>query len=163
MNASTLKLFARAPRLAALGLSLRAEARQAARVFAADLFGYGICSAAALALDWSLLILLVKNGVNYLVAAAISFMAGMVLAYVGSAYFVFRGRRARRISTEVLGFFAIGLVGLALNQVLIFVFVHFCRLDVGLAKAPTAACVFTFNFLLRRALLFVSSPRCQSA
>jgi putative flippase GtrA len=163
LNASTLKLIARVPRLASLSTSLRAEWRMAARVFAADLFGYGICSAAALALDWSLLILLVKNGVNYLVAAALSFMAGMVLSYIGSAYFVFRGRRARRISTEVLGFFAIGLAGLALNQALIFIFVHFCKVDVGLAKAPTAASIFMFNFLLRRALLFMSSPRCQSA
>jgi putative flippase GtrA len=88
---------------------------------------------------------------------------GRSLSYIGSAYFVFRGRRARRISTEILGFFAIGLVGLALNQILIFVFVHFCKLDVGLAKAPTAASIFMFNFLLRRALLFVSSPRRQSA
>ena len=64
---------------------------------------------------------------------------------------------------EVLGFFAIGLVGLALNQVLLFMFVHFCKLDVGFAKAPTAASVFMFNFLLRRALLFVASPRRQSA
>jgi putative flippase GtrA len=163
LNTSTLKLFARSPRLSSLGLFLRTESRKAARVFAADLLGYGLCSAAALALDWSLLILLVREGMYYLVAAATSFMAGMVLAYVGSAYFVFRGRRARRISTEVLGFFAIGLAGLALNQVLIFVFVHFCKLDVGLAKAPTTAFVFMFNFLLRRALLFVSSPHCQSA
>jgi len=129
-----------------------------ARVFASDLFGYGLCSAAALALDWSLLILLVKAGMNYLVAAAISFMAGMVLAYVGSILFVFRGRRARRVTTEIAGFLLISFAGLALNQVLIFVFVHFGGLHVGLAKAPTAACVFMFNFLLRRALLFASAP-----
>lgn len=151
MNASTLKILARAPWLSTLGAPWT-------RVFASDLVGYGLCSAAALALDWSLLILLVKNGMNYLVAAATSFMAGMVLAYVGSAYFVFRGRRAYRMSAEVLGFFAIGLAGLALNQVLIFLFVHFCGLNVGIAKAPTAACVFLFNFFLRRSLLFASSP-----
>jgi putative flippase GtrA len=152
LNASALKLFVRVPRLSALS----APSPQA-RVFASDLFGYGLCSTAALALDWSLLILFVRNGMNYLVAAATSFMAGMVLAYVGSAYLVFRGRHARRMSAEVLGFFAIGLAGLALNQVLIFLFVHVCGLSVGIAKAPTAAGVFMFNFLLRRALLFASS------
>lgn len=156
MSASTIKLFVRSPLLSSLGLLLRAESP--ARLFAADLLGYGLCSAAALALDWSLLVLLVKNGMNYLAAAATSFTVGMGLAYVGSAYFVFRGRRTRRIATEVLGFFAIGLAALALNQVLIFLFVHFCGLNVGIAKAPTAACVFTFNFLLRRALLFAASP-----
>jgi putative flippase GtrA len=157
VNASAMKLLARAPRLS--GALLRPERRKALRVFASDLFGYGLCSAVALALDWSLLILLVKLGVNYLVAAPMSFMAGMALAYVGSVLFVFRGRRARRMTTEIFGFFLVGLAGLAINQILIFAFVHFCGLDVGLAKAPTAACVFAFNFLLRRALLFASAPR----
>jgi putative flippase GtrA len=157
MNAST--LFGRSSRLATLGLLLRVESRQAARVFALDLLGYGLCSGAALALDWSLLVLLVKLGVNYLVAAPISFMAGMVLAYVGSVLFVFRGRRARSVTTEIFGFFFIGFAGLALNQLLIFVFVHVCGLEVALAKAPTALLVFLFNFLLRRVLLFASSPQ----
>ena len=161
MNASAMKFFARAPRLS--GVLLCPERRKALRVFASDLFGYGLCSAAALALDWSLLILLVKLGMNYLVVAPISFMAGMVLAYVGSVLFVFRGRRARRMTTEIFGFFLVGLAGLAINQVLIFVFVHVCGFEVGIAKAPTAACVFAFNFLLRRALLFASAPRSQSA
>lgn len=137
---------------------LRPELRAAARLFASDLFGYGLCSAAALALDWSLLILLVKEGVHYLVAAALSFLAGMALAYVGSVFFVFRGRRARRVPAEIAGFLAIGFAGLALNQVLIFTFVHGCGLDVAIAKAPTAGCVFLFNFLLRRALLFAAAP-----
>jgi putative flippase GtrA len=133
---------------------LRPELRDDTWLFASDLFGYGLCSAVALALDWSLLILLVKAGVYYLVAAALSFTAGMIVAYVGSILFVFRGRRARRVTAEIAGFLAIGLAGLALNQVLIFTFVHGWALNVALAKAPTAACVFLFNFLLRRALLF---------
>lgn len=131
------------------------------RAFASDLVRYGLCSAAALALDWSLLVLLVKVGVNYLAASATSFMAGMILAYAGSIFFVFRGRRAWRIRAEIAGFFLIGFAGLALNQLLIFLFVHGCGLHVGIAKAPTACCVFVFNFLLRRALLFAgaSPPR----
>lgn len=147
------------PRLSAFAARLRAKPP----LFATDLLGYGLCSAAALALDWSLLILLVKLGVNYLAASAMSFMAGMILAYVGSVLFVFRGRRARRMTTEIAGFLLIGFAGLALNQLLIFFFVHFCGLEVGLAKAPTAGCVFMFNFLLRRALLFASAPPCHPA
>ncbi len=147
------------PRLAPLAALPRRAPGSAARLFASDLFGYGLCSAAALALDWGLLVLLVKLGVNYLAAAGMSFMAGMALAYAGSILFVFRGRRARRLRAEIAGFLAIGLAGLALNQLLIFLFVHCGGLDVVLAKAPTAAFVFMFNFLLRRALLFASAPR----
>jgi putative flippase GtrA len=143
--------------LAARG-GLSPELREDARLLAADLIGYGLCSGVALALDWSLLVLLVKEGMYYLVAAALSFLAGIALAYVGSILFVFRGRRGRSPAAEIVGFLAIGLAGLALNQVLIFAFVHGCGLNVAIAKAPTAGCVFLFNFLLRRALLFAAAP-----
>jgi putative flippase GtrA len=126
------------------------------RVLIADLFGYGVVSAAALGLDWGLLIAFVKAGVNYQVASAMSFTIGMLLAYAGSVLLVFRGRRQRGLGAEAVGFFAIGFLGLALNQALLFAFVHFAGLGVGLAKAPTAGFVFTFNFLARRTLLFVS-------
>lgn len=125
------------------------------RVLIADLFGYGLVSAAALGLDWGLLITFVKAGLNYQVASAMSFTLGMLLAYAGSVLLIFRGRRQRSIGAEAVGFFAIGFLGLALNQALLFAFVHFGGLGVGLAKAPTAGFVFTFNFFARRTLLFV--------
>jgi len=128
----------------------------ALRLFASDLFGYGLVSAAALALDWGLLIAFVKAGLNYQIASAISFTLGMLLAYAGSVRLVFRGRRQRSRGAEAIGFFAIGFLGLALNQALLFTFVHFAALPVGLAKAPTAGLVFTFNFFARRTLLFVT-------
>ncbi|MGB7126195.1 MAG: GtrA family protein [Methylovirgula sp.] len=149
------------PAVLASGGGSRQEWRAGARLLASDLAGYGVCSAAALALDWSLLILLVQAGVYYLLASTISFTAGLVLAYAGSVLFVFRGRRARTVRAEIAGFVGIGIAGLALNQVLLFFFVHGCGLEVALAKAPTAACVFTFNFLLRRALLFTAAPRTE--
>jgi putative flippase GtrA len=130
-------------------------ARSAAmRLFASDLFGYGLVSAAALALDWGLLLAFVRAGVNYQIAAATSFTCGMFLAYAGSVLLIFRGRRQRNLATEAIGFFAIGFAGLALNQALLFVFVHSAGLHVGIAKAPTAVLVFTFNFFARRTLLF---------
>ncbi len=126
------------------------------RLLVSDLLGYGLVSAAALALDWGLLVAFVKAGVNYQIAAATSFTLGMLLAYAGSVLFVFRGRRERSFGAEAFSFFAIGFLGLALNQGLLFGFVHFAGLPVALAKAPTAGCVFSFNFLARRMLLFVS-------
>jgi putative flippase GtrA len=62
-----------------------------------------------------------------------------------------------RPSLELASFVAIGVAGLALNQLLIWTLVSRFGLDVALAKAPTAGAVFMFNFLARRALLF--APR----
>jgi putative flippase GtrA len=123
------------------------------RIFS-DLFRYGLCSALALALDWGLLIGLVALGVNYLVASAVSFCAGMVLTYLGSIIFVFPDRRGSGLLAEATGFVAVGLAGLACNQALLWFFVKGFGLNVAVAKAPTTIFVFLFNFTLRRALVF---------
>lgn len=131
--------------------------RAALRRVAVDLFGYGLVSAAALALDWGLLVGLVRAGVYYEIAAAISFTAGMLVAYAGSVALVFNDRRQHGFAAEAFGFVAIGLLGLVCNQALLFAFVHCAGMGVGLAKAPTVACVFTFNFVARRTLLFAKA------
>src|SRR5581483_5462491 len=89
-------------------------------VLAIDLVRYGICSAAALALDYGLLLLLSQVfGLHYLLASAFGFVSGLVLAYVLSITFVFKGRRTLTASREFAGFAAIGIAGLALTQALL--------------------------------------------
>jgi putative flippase GtrA len=126
--------------------------------FLSDLWRYGLCSLLALGLDWGVLMLLVHAGMNYLIAATISFSAGMVFAYFGSIAFVYRGRRSCQVPAEAIGFFLIGFAGLLVNVFLLFFFVKLCGLSVGLAKMPTALAVFLFNFLVRRSLLFAGTP-----
>ncbi len=127
--------------------------------FIADFWRYGLCSALALALDWALLMLLVRAGMNYVPAAATSFLAGMVLAYIGSITFVYAGRRSYPMLAEAAGFFLLGIAGLLVNVFLLFVFIKLVGLAVGIAKAPTAIGVFLFNFLARRTLLFAGGMR----
>lgn len=125
---------------------------------AADLVKYGFASAAALALDYAALLFFYKVvGVDYLIAAAIGFICGLALIYALSIRFVFSDRRSVRPPKEFSAFFAIGLAGLLLNELLMHVFVEDFRLAVALAKVPTAGLVFAFNFTVRRALLF-SAP-----
>ncbi len=125
-------------------------------VFFKDLIGYGLCSAAALILDCGLLFGLTYVGVNYLPAAAIGFFSGMVLAYILSVRFVYAGRRGTNKKWEAIGFFAIGLAGLLLNQILLYGLVDGLQLSLAFAKALTAIGVFLFNFAARRSMLFSS-------
>jgi putative flippase GtrA len=128
-------------------------------LLARDLFGYGLASAAALALDWGLLYFLMSRfGMCYLVAAAIGFCAGMAVSYGLSIFVVFRGRRSTPPPTEAMGFVAIGLAGLLVNELLLALFVTAFGLSPLVAKAPTAGLVFLFNFLSRRSLLFAARP-----
>lgn len=128
--------------------------------FVTDLVKYGFASAAALALDYGLLLLLHHSfGLPYLAAAAIGFAAGLVLVYALSVRYVFNGRRRLSSGPELLGFLVTGVLGLALNEFLMSVFVEQLLLSVALAKIPTAGFVFLFNFIARRAMLFSSSQR----
>ncbi len=122
---------------------------------ATDLVKYAFASVAALALDYGLLILLYKVlGVDYLIAAAVGFSAGIGFVYLLSVRYVFCDRRRLRRGPELLGFLVTGLVGLLINEAMMRFFVELLCLPVALAKMPTAGLVFTFNFLARRALLF---------
>ena len=124
---------------------------------ALDLIRYGGCSAAALTLDYGLLLLLSQEfGVHYLLAAAIGFLSGLVLAYALTITFVFKGRRTLSAPREFTGFAAIGIAGLGLTQALLAYLVGGLGLSVAIAKLMAAVVVFIFNFGLRRATLFVS-------
>lgn len=130
-----------------------------ARRLLADLVKYGFASAAALALDFSLLLLLYKGlGFNHLVAAAIGFLSGLALVYVLSVRFVFRDRRRLGARSEIAGFLFTGLAGLAITETLMHLLVDDVGLSVALAKVPTAGLVFLFNFTARRVLLFSETP-----
>lgn len=127
---------------------------------ASDLTKYGLASAAALALDYGLLLFFHKSlGFGYLAAGAIGFLGGLLLVYALSIRYVFADRRYVQPTGEFIGFFVIGLIGLALNEFFMHVFVAQLGLSVALAKVPTAGFVFASNFTARRALLFSRTAR----
>ena len=76
----------------------------------------------------------------------------MIVAYGLSIRFVFQTRRATSRETEAAGFFAVGLAGLLLTQLLLYLFVSRVGMPVALSKIPTTGIVFAFNFLCRRGL-----------
>lgn len=141
----------------------RAPSPLSSRV-AADLIKYGVASAAAFVLDFSMLLLLNKGlGVNHLVAAAVGFLAGLTLVYALSVRYVFGDRRRFAARAEILGFLVTGLIGLAITAGLMHLLVDYAGLPVAFAKLPTAAVVFAFNFVLRRTLLFSPNPADKAA
>ena len=121
-----------------------------------EAFRYAIASALALGVDFMLLFLLVEAaGIHYLVAATCSFTAGAVAAYFLSTRLVFRYRRLagdRRLEFAI--FAGIGVAGLAINAIAMYVLVDAFDIQYLIAKA--AASIFTFggNFLGRRWVLF---------
>ncbi|MEF2071560.1 GtrA family protein [Consotaella aegiceratis] len=126
----------------------------------AEFLRYGFSSAAALALDYGLLIGLTEWAhLPVGVSAAIGFSAGLALVYAMSVGFVFSARRLRNPWMEFVAFAAIGLAGLVITEVLLLALTDFLAVPYTLAKIPTAVVVFLCNFAARRALLFSPPAR----
>jgi putative flippase GtrA len=112
------------------------------------------CSAVALGVDGGLFALGLRLGLPYPLAAAIGFIAGLWVAYALSVRFVFGERRMRDERAELLVFAAIGVAGLLLTELLLWLLVGHAHWNAGYAKVASAGFVFCFNFGARKALLF---------
>jgi putative flippase GtrA len=127
-----------------------------------EVWRYGLASAIALAVDTSLLRGLVKwLGWHYLPASAVGFTAGATVAYALSVRFVFRGGKLHNRYLELATFVALGLAGLVVNSVVLFLAIGRAGMGLITAKLLAAGCTFATNFTLRRQLLF-SSPKASS-
>jgi len=127
----------------------------ALHVLSREFFKYFLVSAIALALDYFLLTFLVQfGGLHYSVAAVIGFLAGTVLAFLLSVFWVFRRRSFETWSAGFISFSIIGVAGLLLNLAVLTFCVERLSLDYRLAKIIAAGLSFPFNFLVRRAIVF---------
>jgi putative flippase GtrA len=122
-----------------------------------EFWRYLAASVAALALDFGLLWLLTSRlGLHYLTSSAISYSAGAVLHYAISVTLVFRERRLADRRMEFMGFFAIGLLGLAANQLVMKAAVDGLGQSYLLGKVAATGVSFVLTFVTRRAVLFTA-------
>jgi putative flippase GtrA len=125
------------------------------RKLAGESLRYFVASAAALAVDYAILVGATELlGVHYLVSAALGFSAGLLVNYLLSILWVFKERRLKNRWIEAAGFAAIGVMGLGLNEGLMALFVEGVGLPYALAKIPATGVGFLFNYGVRRVLLF---------
>ena len=126
---------------------LEAIAGEGVRYFAASAF--------ALCIDFGIYVALIRAaGVHYLLAAPAGFALGLAAVYFLSIRWVFAQRRIANARAEFAIFAAIGLAGMALNEIVIYVGVESLSLSYELAKLASAAVVFCLNFALRKLVLF---------
>lgn len=119
-----------------------------------ELVRYFVASLIALLVDMSSLLLL-SQFMHYLWAATVGFLLGAATSYLLSVRWVFRHRRLAAFpKTEFAAFAAVGVVGLGINNLAIFVAVEHVGLSLLAAKAVAAVLTFSFNFGLRKWGLF---------
>src|SRR5574337_1302070 len=92
--------------------------------------------------------------VNYLVSAPIGFLAGTVVNYVLSRAWVFQRRTLKSTSAELAIFTLIGVVGLGLNELILWFFQSKLGIYYLFAKGVSGVTVLIWNFGARKVALF---------
>jgi putative flippase GtrA len=136
------------------GLPADAPNESGARPAILEFVRYFVASAGALGVDVGLYRLGLSFGWNYLFAALLGFCAGAGVAYVASVRWVFHARAVHNTGLEFGLFIAVGVAGLLLTELLLWVAIGTLGLPPLWAKLGTSVVVFAFNFILRKVLLF---------
>lgn len=123
--------------------------------FGSEFRRYLVASGIAFCIDFGTLFLLTSlHGVYYLKAAAIGFLLGLICIYLLSVTWVFRTRKLRNIWTEFLVFSLVGIGGLCVNELSMYLFTSLLGIYYLGAKVLSAFLVFSWNYGARKITLF---------
>lgn len=116
---------------------------------------YFFASLLALAADAGALYLLTSYaGVPYLYSGAAAFLLGLTVVYLLSISWVFEHRVSHNPWLEFGIFALIGIVGLGINELVLYVFTGIFGWYYLLSKAASVVVVFSWNFIARKRILF---------
>ena len=120
-----------------------------------QLFRYTIVGGFAFVIDFGSLWALTEfAGLHYLVSAAIAFVLGLSTNYLLSVLWVFNRRTVEKRSTEFLIFATVGLVGIGVNELMIWSLTEYAGFHYLASKIASTVVVYMWNFGARKALLF---------
>ena len=98
---------------------------------------------------------LCEKWMNYMIAAAIAFIVGLAANYVLSIWFVFsESKQVTNKLKEFIVYAVIGVIGLLLTEVIMYILTDLCHLYFLLSKIVAAAIVLVWNFVARKKILY---------
>lgn len=121
---------------------------------------FGVVGVIAFLIDYGLFLLMTYVlGVNYLIASAISFTLSTVFNFAASMRYVFAGKKGQTRTQQFIIFFVLSVVGLGLNQLVLWICVSFLHWLAWVGKLVATAIVMVFNFVTRKVFLEDRAPR----
>ena len=121
----------------------------------AQLFRYTLVGGLAFIFDFGALFILTEYlNIHYLVSAAIAFLLGLTINYILSIIWVFEKRALSNKKIEFLVFALIGIVGLGLNEFIMWFFTDILYWHYLLSKIISTVVVYLWNFFVRKFVLF---------
>ncbi len=122
---------------------------------AVQLLRYSFVAIVAFVIDFGLLYLFTQYFlIYYLLSATLSFLISLLFNYLLSKYWAFVGNEGRSRMIEISGFLLIGLVGLILNDIIIFASTQILGVYYLYSKLIAIVIVFFWSFLSRRYIIF---------
>lgn len=113
---------------------------------------FGVVGCIAFVIDYGILFLLAKViGLNELISAAISFIISLTFNYFLSTKWVFEAKK--QTPKEVIIFVLLSVVGLGINEVLIYLGTKKLGIDVMIVKLFATAIVMVYNFITRKLII----------
>ena len=111
---------------------------------------FGVVGGGAFLIDYSVLYLLTEFvGIHYLISSVISFIVSLIFNYILSIYWVFDVTK-KQTSREVFVFVILSVIGLLINQVVMYVGSDLLHIYYMLTKLVSTFIVMVWNFVTRK-------------
>lgn len=113
---------------------------------------FGIVGGIAFLIDYGFLFLFAKViGINDLLSAGMSFVISLTFNYLLSTKWVFDAKK--QTPKEVIIFVVLSVVGLGINELLIYLGTIKMNIDVMIVKLFATAIVMVYNFITRKLII----------
>lgn len=115
---------------------------------------FGIVGVIAFVIDYGFMVLLTEVfGVPYLISTTVSFIISVIFNYFASMRFVFKRKDDMSRRREFIIFVVLSVIGLAINDVFMWLMVDFLFIDYRISKIVVTFIVAVWNFVTRKIFL----------